>query len=474
MGQERHPHQQGFKPKNDKKEIRSKLHAMTPNNECKQTRKRKTPSMIEGISDDLSEVSKKQKVVKGTKSYKPSEKTVATFEEDDQIVEIQAEGQSSEFDSEESDEGKSVVSQSTQTELDVEDNSETEVFFKEQVNNNASQIFTDGEEVLDDSFQSKQDGREEGECSFNEDLGRTSEEPDGEGKRRSQNKSANDKDSLTEQIDNKIKSSFDSFQNYFDQKFENMLRVMELEKKLADNQRHLEELKVRGTKEINDNAKSNTDKLDTNSEVTIYRNAIEKGAKHDSSSLEEFDLINSSDEFIEQSIILERWIQKEGAMRTHEQDDPGASTSRQSGGDIQVVKEKQKITNNKDEVNARALEVVQSAEAAKARILDVKGNDNAVNFNINNLRLETAKALGHSMGDNYMLVASHVDEVTRDKILNHEYIDFVKLLRKDRPGSNFEEDQQRMMMVNKGGMSYWMPMERSNSINSYHKWDQSI
>ena len=108
--------------------------------------------------------------------------------------------------------------------------------------------------------------------------------------------------------------------------------------------------------------------------------------------------------------------------------------------------------------------------------LDAKGKDqHFIDTNINQLRLESLKSPdGRSMDDNYMLVASHVDEVTRDKILNHEYIDFAKLLRKDKPGSGFEEDQQCMMMVNKGGMSYWVPLEKSNSINNYHKWDQAF
>ena len=120
--------------------------------------------------------------------------------------------------------------------------------------------------------------------------------------------------------------------------------------------------------------------------------------------------------------------------------------------------------------------MVWDAEAAKARILNAKGKDqHFIDTNLNQLRLESLKSPdSRSMHENYMLVASHVDEVTRDKILNHEYIDFAKLLHKDKPGSGFEDDQQRMMMVNKGGMSYWVPMEKSNSINNYHKWDQAF
>ena len=37
------------------------------------------------------------------------------------------------------------------------------------------------------------------------------------------------------------------------------------------------------------------------------------------------------------------------------------------------------------------------------------------------------------------------------------------------------EDMQKMVMVNKGGMSYWVPMsDKQNSISNYNKWDQAF
>ena len=76
------------------------------------------------------------------------------------------------------------------------------------------------------------------------------------------------------------------------------------------------------------------------------------------------------------------------------------------------------------------------------------------------------------MDEDYQLVASHVDEQTRQKIVQGEYVDFVKLIRKDRCT---EEEEQKMIMVNKGGLSYWVPMtDRSQSISSYYKWDMAF
>ena len=55
-----------------------------------------------------------------------------------------------------------------------------------------------------------EDGLEEGECSFSEDKSQGSKKECGD---------LVNKESLMQHIDNKIKTSFNSFQNYFDQKF---------------------------------------------------------------------------------------------------------------------------------------------------------------------------------------------------------------------------------------------------------------
>ena len=164
-----------------------------------------------------------------------------------------------------------------------------------------------------------EDGLEEGECSFLEDKSQGSKKQCGD---------LVNKESLTQHIDNKIKTFFNSFQSYFDQKFQDMSKVMELEKKLADNQRHLEELKARGIRN-----KSKGIEIVANSEITVYRNAVEK--KRDSSSSEDLDLIDTSDEYLDQ--IAEKQMQNdrrsigEPAMLQ-----PGTL---KQGGNMRVVKE---------------------------------------------------------------------------------------------------------------------------------------
>ena len=60
------------------------------------------------------------------------------------------------------------------------------------------------------------------------------------------------------------------------------------------------------------------------------------------------------------------------------------------------------------------------------------------------------QALLHSVmvDETYLLVAAQVDDQTRKKILQFEYIDLAKLLPHDRV---LQEDDQRLTLINRGG-----------------------
>ena len=70
-------------------------------------------------------------------------------------------------------------------------------------------------------------------------------------------------------------------------------------------------------------------------------------------------------------------------------------------------------------------------------------------------------------------MAAHLDQATHDKIINNEYVDFAKLLPKDKV---LVEHDNRMEMVNKGGLTYWVPVtEREvTAINNLGKWEQAF
>ena len=83
---------------------------------------------------------------------------------------------------------------------------------------------------------------------------------------------------------------------------------------------------------------------------------------------------------------------------------------------------------------------IREAEAAKARILTTPGSPPNL---VNNDFLRSVM-----MDDDFMLVGSQVDEITYTKIIEGKYVNFGKLIPKDR--ETVEEDQ-RLEMVIRGG-----------------------
>ena len=96
---------------------------------------------------------------------------------------------------------------------------------------------------------------------------------------------------------------------------------------------------------------------------------------------------------------------------------------------------------------------MRRSEENRARIYETPGKTDTFNF-------------VHSavLDENYIMVGSHVDDCTRRKIGQGEYVDFSKFQNK----LNNEEDVW-MEMVNRGGQSFWVPLNdhrESTSITS--------
>ena len=76
--------------------------------------------------------------------------------------------------------------------------------------------------------------------------------------------------------------------------------------------------------------------------------------------------------------------------------------------------------------------------------------------------------------EDYLLVAAHVDEGTQRKIANQEYVDFAKLVPRDRVLS---EEDSRLESVNRGGHTYFVPASASSeltTISNFSRWEQSF
>ena len=137
--------------------------------------------------------------------------------------------------------------------------------------------------------------REEGKCSQNSNTepGESVQKGDG---------CYNPEQQISDSIDKRIDDSISKVKSYFEQKFENLSRVAQLEKELAENRKQLELLKLKG-KVLNPSDFGG----ETQSKITIYHNAVQKQRGSTSS---EDDLIDTSDEMLDPVVALECELHK--------------------------------------------------------------------------------------------------------------------------------------------------------------------
>ena len=107
---------------------------------------------------------------------------------------------------------------------------------------------------------------------------------------------------------------------------------------------------------------------------------------------------------------------------------------------------------------------IREAEKSKARLFEVSGKE-LCNFDSMSVS---------QMDQDYQMIDSHIDEVTKQKIQNLEYVDFSKLTSRNRFLK--DSDDQRMEIVNRNGYTFLAPLSERDSIqiNSYNKWKEAF
>ena len=78
-----------------------------------------------------------------------------------------------------------------------------------------------------------------------------------------------------------------------------------------------------------------------------------------------------------------------------------------------------------------------------------------------------------AIDNNYIIMGGHLDQAIQDKIKKGEYVDFARLLPRDR----VVQDDHRMELINKGGQTYFVPVidrDSAGVINSFTKWEQAF
>ena len=217
---------------------------------------------------------------------------------------------------------------------------------------------------------------------------------------------------------------------------------------------------------------------ETNSETTCYESAVEKLTdtiqNRFSSSSDEADISDpKSDENEELELLINRFINDQ-CLSLEQRRSEGKTERKTNYDDMKepqphCSREEHRQDDGRPNLHQRTEQLVRDAENAKAKMLNVPGKDMGIDLRNFNRSL----AYSHLVDDDYRMVASHLEESLIKKIEMGEYVDFGKLLPKDKV--QVEEDH-RMEIVSKGGFTYWVPLSDRDktSINTLDRWDAAF
>ena len=216
---------------------------------------------------------------------------------------------------------------------------------------------------------------------------------------------------------------------------------------------------------------SSIHEVNSMSEMTIYHNILDKQGeqgqeqfvmdpddaeivfrqKENRESTSSEEQVNTSDETIMEVDIHDQFIADCTAEAERRRSGNGREEFRDPGRSPRVD---------------TAAEQIKEAEASKLQMIGSKGN-NIPSLN-NNFPVHSAL-----YDDEYQIIGGNVDSALQSKIINHEYVDFSRLLPKDRVQGH---DDHHMELISKGGQTYFVPMADREMINisNFNRWEQAF
>ena len=112
------------------------------------------------------------------------------------------------------------------------------------------------------------------------------------------------------------------------------------------------------------------------------------------------------------------------------------------------LQQQQGVVTHEDQAD----QIIKDAEKAKANMYELKGKPTVGNF-LNTRNFSDCSVT--RMDEDYQMLDSHVDEILHKKILDFEYVDFSKLIAKNKP---FNDQDQCLEIVNRNGMTFLVPL----------------
>ena len=121
----------------------------------------------------------------------------------------------------------------------------------------------------------------------------------------------------------------------------------------------------------------------------------------------------------------------------------------------------------------KAERYVREAEKSKARIFQTPGKEanNDVDFELTESRMLKLQLHTAIIDEDYETVASHIDDITYNKIVKGDYVDFAKLIPKDKIK---DLEDNRLQLYHRDGLTYYAPPPSGSTISSFAKWERAF
>ena len=107
--------------------------------------------------------------------------------------------------------------------------------------------------------------------------------------------------------------------------------------------------------------------------------------------------------------------------------------------------------------------VIREPEAAKARIFLQQGKITSSTYD--------GRDVTAQIDDDYLVIGGNIDEITQTKIVRGDYVDFNKLIPRDK---FMNDGDMKLELVVRNGKTFWAPVTEIVSINSFAKWEQAF
>ena len=232
--------------------------------------------------------------------------------------------------------------------------------------------------------------------------------------------------------------------------------------------------------------------LNSTSNTMIYDRAVQQmdatsqciitSQKSASSSSEDNGIIDTSDKMIEVTnqvnniVIFQERSGSSGGNRDCDGDhfydrEPEPGPSNYHKDSVEVARE-------------HSAEMTREAEASMVRVFDPKGKQDSVpnieqgkvNHYVEADRSPNHMGIRHlpaEVDEDYLLVGNYVEDHIRQRIKNGEYVDFARLLPRDR--LVMDEDNQ-MEIVNRNGKMFFVPANDNDTsgVTNFSRWEQAF